>query len=269
MSEVRDYFTRHPEVVPAEQRAYLAKIEKNQDAGWKALLTGEYAAFRGWPKRDSDQTFDTVLELDEPSQQRIIEKVVEPLQRLAQVHNITAIYPYRGDLPPHVVLQPGRFTNLTPEQQDVIGNWLSSNHSHLNWLSKKLEGLTFHHGSLVIAPSSYICASYFDEEQGTAFRARKIVEKIITRGLGKLKTTGQQPIEGSFAPPSSYYDIFHSSVMRLTEQADPNDLLIFAQEAYSTIGEDLNNNPIPVTIKNLYRGIATDFHKQAPQLVLP
>lgn len=269
MGEVRNYFTRHPEVIPAEQRAYYAKIQTNQDTGWKAFSTGEYTPFRGWPKETSDKTFDTVFELDEPSRQRIIERVVEPLHKLAQAHNITAIYPGNGDLPSHVVLQPERFTNLAPEQRDVIRDWLLSDNSHLNRLSKILEGLTFYCGSLVIAPSSYICASYFDKEQGTAFRARKIVERIITRALGNLKSPNIQPIGGSFAPPFNYYDIFHSSVMRLTEKADPNDLLSFAQDAYSTIGADLNNNPIPVTIKNLYRGIATDFHrKYAPDLVI-
>lgn len=269
MNEVRDYFTRHPGTVPAGQSSYYDKIVKNQDAGWRAVSTGEYTPFRGWSIETSGVTFDTILELDEPSQQRIIERVVDPLHKLAQAHNITAIYPGKGDLPPHVVLQPGRFTNLTTEQRNTIRNWLLSDNSHLNRLSKILEGLTFHHDSLVIAPSSYICASHFDEEQGTAFRTREIVERIIIRALGNLKANSQAPVEGSFAPPFSYYDIFHSSVMRLTEKADPNNLLVFAQEAYKTIGGDLNSNPIPVTIKNLYRGIATDFQKYAPQLVLP
>ncbi len=270
MNESRNYFTRHPEVVPLGQRLYYTKIERNQDAGRKAISTGEYTPFRGWSVETEGRTFDTTLELDEPSQRRLIERVVEPLHELAQKHHITATYSGSGNLPPHIVLQPGIFTNLTPEQQSTIRSWLLSDNSHLNRLSKILEGLTFHLGSLVIAPNSYVCASYFDEEQGTAFRARKIVERIITHALGNLKSTSEYPVEGSFAPPYSYLDIFHSSVMRLTEKADPGDLLAFAKEAYFKVGKDLERDPIPVTVRNLYRGIATDYQrKHAPHLVLP
>lgn len=280
----RGYFTRHPEIVTEEQRLYYAKIQDNQDAGWKVLSSGEYTPFRGWSKDASDRTFDIILELDKSSQYEIIKRVVEPLRKLALAHHITAIYPGYGDLPPHVVLQPGKFTNLTQEQIDTTRDWFLSSGSHLDQLEEILRGkskmggkelsdkkpLSFRHGSLVIARDSYVCASYFDEEQGVIFRARKFIEeRVQARALKNLKTSSQVPDRRNFAPPNSYYALCHSSVMRLREKANPRDAIEFAQEAYSIIGEDLNKNPIPVTVENLYRGIATDYHEQVPNLILP
>lgn len=270
MTEQRVYPVKDLKIVEQEQADYTAKIGKNRADGLKAFSTGEYIPFRGWPQKTSLRTFDTILELDESSQQRVMEEVSEPLREIAERHNIQAIYPGRRDNPPHVVLQPGKFVNLTPEQIETIKQYLSSNKSHLRLLARILEGLTFHHDSLVLGPSSYICASEFNAEQQGAFRTRRIVERMITHALGNLKSTSQQPVEGSFAPPFSYYDIFHSSVMRLTQIAPSQNLIAFAEEANATVGEDLRNNPIPVTVRNLFRGIATEYHRRhAPHLVLP
>lgn len=269
VAEERIYPVRNPQIVAQEQAAYLAKITKNQAEGLRVLSSGEYPLFRGWSVETSGRTFDTILLLDEASQRLIAERVVEPLHKLAQVHNVTAVYPGLGDGPAHVVLQPGKFTNLNPEQVDAIKNYLGSNKSHLNMLAKILKGLTFHHDTLVIAaPTTYICASKFDGEQGGAFRARQVIDRIIAHALGNLKSTSEQPVAGTFTP-NNYDDIFHSSVMRFTQQADPRDLIAFTEEAYATVGEDLRKEPLPITIADLYRGMAVEYQKKvAPQSVL-
>lgn len=271
MADERLYPVRNPEIVAQEQAAYTAKIDRNKAEGLKVFSSGEIPLFTGWSvEKHSGRTFDTILLLDEPSQSLITDRVVKPLHQLAQAHHITAVYPGIGDSPTHVVLQPGRFTNLSPEQIEAIKTYLASNKSHLNMLADILKGLTFHHDTLVIAaPTTCICAGQFDAEQGGAFRARRIVEKIIGRGLGNLKATSQQQIEGTFTP-NDYHDIFHSSVMRFTQKAPPANLMTFAQEAYATIGEDLKRNPLPVTIAHLYRGMAVDYQREvAPQFLIP
>ena len=58
--------------------------------------------------------------------------------------------------------------------------------------------------------------------------------------------------------------------MRLTEKALSENLLAFAREAYATIGEDIQRNPIPITVRNLYRGMAIDYQREyIPDRVLP
>lgn len=271
MSEERVYPIRDPEIVAKKQAAYLAKIENNKAEGSKVLSSGEIPLFTGWSvEKHSGRTFDTILLLDETSQGLIADRVVQPLHRLAQAHHITAVYPGIGDGPAHVVLQPGRFTNLNPEQVEAIKNYLASNKSHLNLLAKILEGLTFHHDTLVItAPTTYICAGKFDGEQGGAFKARRVVERIIDHALGKIKSTTKQSVKGTFTP-NDYHDIFHSSVMRFTQKASSADLIAFTKEAYATIGEDLKNNPLPITIASLYRGMAVDYQRvTVSQFVIP
>ncbi|MBI4035744.1 hypothetical protein HY383_02255 [Candidatus Daviesbacteria bacterium] len=265
------YPVKNPEIVAQEQAAYTAKIDKNKAEGLKKIASGELPLFTGWSiEKHSGRTFDTILLLDEPSQKLVIERVVNPLRQLAEAHNITAVYPGIGDGPPHVVLQPGRFTNLDPEQMEAIKKYLASNNSHLNLLAKILEGLTFHHDTLVIAaPTTYVCAGKFDAEQGGVFRARRVMDRIIAHAVGNLKSTSQPPVEGNFTP-NDYHDIFHSSVMRFTQEADPKDLIALAQEAYATLGEDLRRNPLPITIACLYRGMAVDYQmKVVPQWVTP
>lgn len=267
--EKRVFLIRNPEIVTKRQAAYRAKIENNRAIGLTAFSSESFVPFKGWSIETSGATFDTILQLDEPSQELIRQRVVEPLQQLAQAHNITAIYPGKGDGPAHVVLQPGKFTNLTTDQIEAIKNYLSSNKSHLNMLAKVMEGITFHHDTLIVAaPTTYICAGQFDDEQGGAFRARKIIEQIINNALDRLKPSFQQ-IKGTFTP-NYYHDIFHSSVMRLTQTAPSENLIAFAQEAYATIGKNLSKNPIPITLAGLYRGMAIDYQRQyVPYLMIP
>lgn len=265
MNEQRVYPVRDPEIVARGQAAYRAKIEKNIASGFAAFSSGEFTPFKGWHAEDSRKIFDLILELDDPSRKEITGRVIEPLHLLAKKHGIQAIYPGTGDGPAHANLQPGKFVNLAPEQIKNIQDWLLSNQSHLGMIAKILQGLIFHHDTLVIGPNSYICASEFGNEQGGAFKARKAIARIMQHAQ-----LIPQSETGSFAPASGYLDIFHTSVMRITEKAPSENLSAFAEEAYKTVGEDLKRNPIPVTVRDLFRGMAIDYQREhIPDRVLP
>lgn len=267
MLETRVYPVKDPETVARLQQDYSAKLKRNKEAGLQAFQRSEYNPFLGWSEKAMRNVFNVILELDDASKQRVMKQVVNPLQELAQIHSIPAIFAGNRDLPPHVTLQVGIIKDISVEQFQDIQRWLTSNKSHLNALARILEGLEFKQDTLVIAPNSYICASEFGNEQGAAFKSRRIIERMMGRSL--RLTSGEQ-VGGSFAPPYSYYDIFHTSVLRLTDHAPAENLSAFAEEAYGTIGENLKRNPLEVKVAHLFRGIAADFMRTyTPHLLLP
>ncbi len=271
MAEERVYPVKDPDNVARLQQDFYEKLARNKAAGLQAFQRGEYKPFAGYSLEALRKEFAVILELDKPSQQRVLERVVDPLQKLAQAREIPAIFASSGDLPPHVTLQGGRMKDLSTEQIRIIQEWLLSNKSHLAMLSSILEGLTFHHDTLILAPNSYICASKFDDEQGAPFRVRKATGTMMSRAFGKLSAQTVQPIiTGSFAAPYSYYDIFHTSIMRFVGMAPKENVLRFVDQAYETVGEDIQRNPIPVTVSKVFRGTPDEFiQANTPQLLLP
>lgn len=272
MAEKVNWSEKHADTVDQIRLEYAVKIEKNKNAGLAAFTSGEYQPFRGFSIEKFQKICDFTLELDDASQKQIAGRIVDPLRQLAVKHGIPAIFPNRGDQPAHVAFENGLFSNMPEDQIEYVIRYFASNKSHLNWLSKILTGLTFHHDTLVLAaPTSYVCAGEFDAEQGSIYRTRIAIETIIGRAAKALQREFGEQSVGSVVGDIRYRDIFHTSVMRLIEQVPGARILPFAREAYATVGEDLRKSPLPVTVSNVYIGRATDFHKtHAPaNLILP
>ncbi|GEM_PF-6586173 len=272
MSEKANWFTKHPITVTEMQREYAAKISANRAAGLKKFESGKYTPFTGFPVKKFSKICDFTLELDPQSQLQIAERVVNPLQELAKKYEISAIFPNKGDQPVHVAFENGLFpANIPEEQIKFVIQWLESSKSHIGRISKILTKLTFKHDTLVMAaPTSYICAGEFGNEQGSIYRARMAIETIMGKAAGKLENEFGEGAVSGIVGDKRYHDIFHTSVMRITREVPASQLIPFAQEAYATIGEDLKREPLQITVSSVYVGRASDFHKtNAPWLVVP
>lgn len=254
MSE-KIYPVRDPETIAKMQEAFSDKIRGNRDKGLKAFATGEYTPFSGFP--DSFKSlYAMACELEQGSQDRIIEQVVKPLEEIADKYDVPAVFAGNGDLPPHLTLFNSPFKDVPPEDQAIIDDYLASNRSHINLVKGALIGLTFHMDTLVLAPNTYICASKFNDEQGAPYKARALGEAIIDRAKGVFERQEQVEFPGSFGFPYRWNDILHSSVARVTGQVPSERLLAFAADAYATIGPSLATDPIPLTVKEVYAGRA-------------
>lgn len=231
MEKHRVYPVKGSEIAAIMQDFYQAKIERNRRNGYTALSSGEFKPFTGYAREDMSNIFNFVLELDEPSRVEVIERVVDPLQKLAEVYKIPSIFAGKGDIPPHITLDIGTFRNFPEEKKKIIIDYLSSNKAHLNKLSAILTGLVYHMDTLVMAPNSYICVGKFNEEQGAPFRSRYIIESMMRRSLKELG----ESIPGVFSPPSPYDDLLHSSAGRVVGEVPKKDLAMYAQEAYATV----------------------------------
>lgn len=266
--EQRTYPVRDTAIREAMQAAYLAKCERNIKAAQNAFSTGEFQPYNGVSQEAMSTPFYIRLELDETSQRRIITEVAEPLERLANKYAIPSIFTGKNDLPPHISLDIGMFKGMTPEQIEKSREWLLSNRSHLNLLAKILTGLTFHMNTLVVAPNSYLCTTVFDDEQGAPYRARVAIEKMMNKAAEGIRKNLQEPAAVTIAPPYRYDDIFHISLSRVTGKAEASQLMQFASEANSTVGENVRNNPIPVKVGKVHMERPLDFYKAfAPQLL--
>lgn len=268
-SDERVYPVRDIETIGRMQADYSAKIDRNREAGRKAFASGDYKPFKGFPVEQWKNLFGIGFELDEASQQAVIDRVSRPMKKLADQYGVPSIFAGIGDLPPHVTLDVGTFKDIPSDKVYLIDDWLLSNKSHLQWLSNILRGLTFHMDTIVVAPNSYICAGKFDDEQGAPYRARMAIEKMMQRSFQNLEKVIGAPLTGSFAPPYRYDDILHTSVSRVTEKAPSSALLRYANEVYASIGADLMREPIPVTVASVTNGRAADFIASIkPELLL-
>ncbi len=256
----RVYPIKDTSTINEAQAAYLAKIEKNREAGHLAFESGNYPAFKGYPAVRMDQIIGIMLQLDEQSQRLIEERIVGPLSGIANKYDVPNLFAGRGDLPSHVTLEAGVFQEDKPEEQAAVERWLRTGGAHLTKLSAILTGLKFSMDTLIVAPNTYICSSRVDETQGAPFRARQIVRKIMHR-------VTPTDFFGPLYP--RYDDIFHSSVSRVTEAVQPKMALSFLNESYETIGQNLRKSPLEVVTSNVFIGKSGDFYRQyAPGVLI-
>lgn len=270
----RIHTIKDPEVIAKAQQAYLDKLLINREKGALELSTGNYKPFEGYDPVKLAQTFNVILEYNEPTKDQVVKRIVEPALRLAQTHDIPAIFTSRGDLPPHTTLEAGVLKDLTDDQMKTLHRWVLTPESHLDRISSILNGLTFQLDTLVVAPNSYVCAVNFDPLQGTAFKARRAVVKMMRLSLRELNdpyiVNKEQLAQNAhkFTEPYPYDNIFHTSTFRLVGTAPKEKLIAFNAEVSQTIGADLQRSPINATVARVYRGSAFDFiNRHAPQLI--
>lgn len=250
------------------QTGYLAKLKTNIASGVKALSTADYKPFEGIQAENYGNLFELKLELSRESQDAIRDRVTNPLKELAHKHGIKAIFAGGIDQPSHVVLDVGRFTNFNEtEKEAALTAMTSTEPDKSNPLSKTrnlLRGMKLSMDTLVVAPNSYICSTNAGDNDGFAFKARRIFINVLKRF---------QPHEGDakIGPhyDTGYYNILHSSVFKLTaNEEDPKKLIAFMNEAYETVGKDLSTKPIALKVENVYLGRADAWAiDNSPQLL--
>ncbi len=146
---------------------------------------------------------------------------------------------------------------------------MQSGESHLNSLSAILTGLRFPLDTLVLGPASYICASKFGEDQGAPLKARRAADRMMRLCLARGEEQLGYHLGGSLATLFSMEDIFHSTIARLTDKVDPGSLRSYAKQAYAQVGDNLQTDPILVTVGSVFRGFALDYQsKYKPQLII-
>ena len=244
------------------QLSFLKKINGNRGSPFKQYRKGEEKLFKGWSEQMWSGVFEVALEIDQPSQDQIIERVVKPLKAIADNTNISAIFAAEKDFPPHVTLHISSFKNMTQEQQDLILSWLQSDESGIEALLLPLIGLEFDLNTLVIGSNSYLCAREFEGNQEDVFNIRKQLERIWARSVETLGREQKIAIEGSFKPPYSFDNIFHSSILRITEPIGLDQFRRFAGLAYYYLQEELNLNPLSIKVESVYQGIALPFFQK-------
>lgn len=268
MADERTYPVRNSEVIAQMQAAYSTKLKRNQEAGQKAFETGDFKPYDGVSREFTRKPFYVMLELDNKTKQQIAERVVDPLEELTKKYKIPSIFTNRGDLPPHISLDVGYFNDFTSDQEEFVRNWMTSSFSHLNLLDPILTGLTFHMDTLIVAPNSFICSSQFNAEQGAPYKARRIIERAMRRVTAVAEDKLREDVDGNIAPPYRYDDILYVSIGRVTGKASVEALLGFTKEAYSTVGENLKSDPLPVVTSGVFKGRPIEFYeKYVPHLL--
>lgn len=268
----------------SEIRAYMANMYRqkrvaNLDSGFTAFEGEKTAEFLGYQSTTSARIFNIAVIYDPRSSKEIVDRVANPLQTLANKHNVpvlvAGITPTPDhDLAPHTVIEAGVFNALADSQIEEIQRIIVSpgfkslpSFPNPDTIRLGLVGREFTFRHLVLGPNSYIGAA-FDTDQESVFKTRIAARALMTAALIKAdlgfdttddKVQWLSNFTRRFAPPYSYYDIFHSSVLRVNGSASRDSLLNFAQEAHQTIAVDLARNPLTVVVGRVHIGSALDF----------
>lgn len=258
---------------------YKQKRVANLDSGFTAFEGEKTAEFPGYQSANSARIFNVALIYDTGSSGQIVKRVADPLAALAHKHEVPVLVagttptPDR-DLAPHTVLEAGVFKNLTDAQIVEVQRIIASpdfrslpSFPSPDELRSALVGKEFTFRHLVMGPNSYL-GTGFDTDQEHAFKTRIAARALMTAALMKAdlgfdiaddKVQWLSDFTQRFAPSYSYYDIFHSTVLRVNGRASRDNLLNFAQEAHETIAVDLASDPLRVVVGRVHIGSALDF----------
>lgn len=227
---------------------YQPKIRSNISAGRLALETGNFVPFESRAV-ETEKTIGLVLLLpDKPTIDKINQRVIEPLEKLAKENNVAAIFAGRnmGDLPVHITLDRVVLNHDT--SLDEVRRIFKKGHVEL--LRKYLYGLSFSVNTLVIAPNTYICADNTALGRHVAFRARTLLGKI-------WGDTGREKL--AVSRPISFTDIFHISVMRFLDNSTTKEATSFLKRTYEEVGSSLATTPINFRTEDVFVGTSLDY----------
>lgn len=261
-----DWLDRNPDIAAQAKREIQEKIEKNSSAGKAAFASGEFNVWKGYDYLKSKETMEWKYRYTPESLKEISDRVIEPLQKLAQKHGIIFDFAGKEEQPAHTTLDAAVFDNVTEKEREVINSWLKSGDSHMNMLGDTLKGHSFELDTLIVGPATYICDSKFGPKEAVIYRARLATEKIWSRFQSGLEKAGLKS-EGRLKPLyAKYTDIFQVTCAKVIEKAPVENLIAFMEEANKTIGKDLKENPIKVTVQTVEFGQSSELQfRDAPK----
>lgn len=271
------------------QDAFNAKLEKNKAAGEKAAQTGEHGVFTGFERKNMDHLFVIELQLDPETASEIKNRVTDPIKRIAEGLGIgdKVIVAGEGDQAAHVTLHVAKFQNMSDESQEKIRKWLAEatenpneegneqHMSHLSWTNEILSGLHFKMDTVFNSGrDTSICAGTVDgENQGAAYRVRKIFERVLERAQAKFAMVDESKSENEREKIGQHYprydDIFHTTVARFTGKVGAETLAAFNRRVEKVVGTNLTHHPIDIHIGNARTIIATQgVEERKPSILI-
>jgi hypothetical protein len=268
----RNYPFHNPNEQKRVQELFVTKFKKNRDAAKKAEQTGEIGVFDGFIKETMDKLFVLEFQLTENTQKEIAERVTGPMRKIANDLGIgqNIIFAGDGDQDAHVTMHVGKFKNMSDEKQEQIMHWLTdktdfTRHdgtkgvghvSHLQAATEILSGLTFKMDAVFNSgrDTSISTASVDSNNQGTAYRTRKIFEKALDNAQEKF-AEGEEEIGQHY---SRYDDIFHTTVARFNKNIGGEKLTKFNRRVAETVGKSIAENPITIEVAKARTIIASE-----------
>ena len=261
----RSYPFHNPSEQKSVQSLFNDKFIKNRAAGVGASEVGlpQEKTFSGFKRESMDHLFVVELQLSEETAKEIADRVTGPMEKIAESLGIrdSLVVAGNGDQAAHVTLHVGRFEKMSPEKQRTIVNWLAGTNeegkhlSHLDATTQILTGLKFKMDAIFNSgrDTSIAASSVDGDNQGAAYRVRKIFEKVLDRAQNKF-AEGDEKI-GQHYP--RYDDIFHTTVARFTKPVSAENLAVFNKRVMEEIGSDLKDHPINIQVENARTIIAT------------
>ena len=253
-------------------KSYAEKAARNSQNGITVYEKGTIRPFEGYDAENVRGLYNYVLLLDENSQTSILERIIDPVQTIAESNGIQGIFAGSADLPPHITLQTGNFRGVSPEEQQRMEEDLSSPMSHLRLISRIMTGHTAHLNNIVLAGSSFYADSQgFMHENARLFRARQLIKWAYTgeRNAGSVDYSQQESSEPqSGLNPVNYDDITHVSIGRITDTASSSQLMGFMNQVYAEVLPQLQSSPVEVKVSGVYQGSAHQFFQEnRPNLI--
>jgi hypothetical protein len=199
--------------------------------GRQAVREGRIEDFAGYPETLKNR-FVSVLRLGLKSRLEIEQRVVQPIESLADELNIELIFPGR-DFPLHSTIADGIFEGTGEVDRSRIFAEISNN-AELRRQLGRLHGVDIQYKYLLVDKGNLILTC--SEIPPVVSEIRDAINKIYT-------SHGLKPV--------SFQNILHMSVARITRQPDMERLekLRVYQKRLIALRHDLSQNPIVVRVE--------------------
>lgn len=249
---VEKYFAvHHLEDLENWRNGYVAKRARNITNGEKVLSEGVFNPFVGFGEKDQKDTYIIMMELTGNSQARIMNRVINPLRSASQQLGIDMVFPGYGDLPPHITLDTAKFANTQNDKKLSIKERMDQNR-HLERTCRVLTNLQVDFDDIVISGrDTYLAVSQFLPNSIPFNKARVIFGRVMDQ-------TFETQTESGLKKSGLYFDILHSSAGRITNLPQDKSVLLRYKEEVDKMRNNLNENPLSVTIKRAFQTLAYD-----------
>lgn len=227
----------------ALRSAYELNIKDNTDKGRAQLQSGSQIPFEGWPESLVSRYLQVTLEPGETTLHNIHERVITPMQKIAEKLRITGVFPEHGDLPPHITFTRADFSKSSEGEIEAVLEKLSGNSDMAN-LRAFLAGSELPMDTFVAANTSYICAS-----------APSIAVLGVRKGINQLVSEAVSPDSGVTIVT---YNIAQVSSMRVGGSIRPDVGRAFLDETHEKIGRHLISDPLVFKTNRTFVGRASD-----------
>ena len=255
MSE-RKFFIHNLSEIVQEEAAISGKVAANVRKGERDYLSGAIDPFRSHSKELQDRTFIVTPELDSKSALDMTNRIIEPLSSIMASHGIAGVFAGRGDIKPHLTLQPLVMEGMSDRQVQETLEDLRENR-YLQMVGKILNGVEFDLDRVVaVGRDVILCAGEFNSDLYPLYKARQLIRRVYKRHASQIEES-----EGSL-DPQNYDDIVHVTVGRIT--GFPLGLNVQSLEAFGVdveekINRQIEKEPIHVTIGSVFEGQSSEF----------